>query len=63
MSIIINYVKYLLQIDTPIYNMAAGLCLGIPGEHEFQNDVKEKTQIVMNVCTETTAAKWDFVKI
>ena len=59
----INWVKLLFQIDTPIYNMAAGLCLGIPDEHEFPSDVKEKTQIVMDVCTETTAAKWDFIKI
>ena len=41
--------------------MAAGLCLGIPGDHEF--NIPEKTQIIMTVCTQGTAAKWDFVKI
>lgn len=54
----------LLQIDTPLYNMAAGLCLGVR-EHSIEdlaNSVLEDAPIIMTVCREKTAAKWDFVK-
>ncbi len=53
------------QIDTPVYNIAAGLCLGISssGIQDFANPNLDNTPVIMTVCTDTSAAKWDFVKI
>lgn len=53
------------DIDTPVYNIAAGLCLGISnsGIEDFANPVLENSSVVMTVCTDSSAAKWDFVKV
>ncbi|XP_046446155.1 polypeptide N-acetylgalactosaminyltransferase 11-like isoform X2 [Daphnia pulex] len=53
------------DIDTPVYNIAAGLCLGISssGIKDFANPNLDNTPVIMTVCTDTSAAKWDFVKI
>ena len=52
------------QIDTPLYNMAAGLCLGAHGVDDLANAVLlEDAPIVMTLCRENTAAKWDLVKL
>jgi len=45
--------------------MAAGLCLGTR-EHtteDLANEVLDDAPIVMTVCTDSAAAKWDFVKM
>lgn len=41
--------------------MAAGLCLGIPDT--LDNMVVDETKLIMTVCTDSNAAKWDFVKV
>lgn len=45
--------------------MAAGLCLGTRdhGVEDLANSVLEDAPIVMTVCREKTAAKWDLVKV
>lgn len=56
--------KHTGEIDTPIYNTAAGLCLGVDvSVNELPGFIAENTHIVMTLCSESTATKWDFIHV
>lgn len=45
----------ILQNNSPIYNLATGLCLGIENK-------KPGTEIIMELCTEVDKTMWDLVR-
>lgn len=56
--IIVNFKHFIVaQHGTPIYNMAAGTCLGVT--HSARN-----AQVVMDLCTKsnTELITWDLVR-
>ena len=60
----LSFASVCTQVDTPLYNMAAGLCLGISGGagEDFDNLIQEDTPVIMTLCTEYVATKWDLIK-
>ena len=55
--------KHTDDVDTPLYNTAAGLCLGIAdaSENQLPDSIEENTPIVMTLCAESVATKWDLI--
>jgi len=54
--------KYHDDVDSPIYNMAAGLCLGSTKATYDLSELENK-YVIMTLCSQDAASRWVFKKI
>lgn len=48
------FVIFVFQKFTPIYNLAAGMCLGVEKE-------TENASVILKLCTDKKSTNWDLV--